>query len=141
MSASAKPPTQGLERAYERYRRPMLRAARAWFPALRGLEADLYQGAWANVPRTTEKHEGDDLRKRLEHALYWQGLQELRTRRRRPTVPLDIVSSSNGDDANGDGSEYPDDGGRRPDEEVELRERAHLAEEVIADLTPRQQRI
>src|SRR3954464_14583407 len=87
MSASAKPPTQGLERAYERYRRPMLRAARTWFPALRGLEADLDQGAWASVLRDAEKHEGDDLRKRLEHALYWQGVQEVRTPRGRPPPP------------------------------------------------------
>src|SRR3954454_3258555 len=88
MTASAKPPpAEGLERAYRRYERPMLRAARTWFPGLRGLEADLYQGAWASVLRDGRGE--DNLEKRLEHALYWQGLQELRRRRRRPTVSLD----------------------------------------------------
>src|SRR4051812_47632925 len=102
MNASAKPPMQGLERAYERYRRPMLRAARAWFPALRGLEADLYQGAWASVLRDADNHGGEDLRKRLEHAVYWQGLQELRTRRRRPTVPLEAAAFGNGSNGHGE---------------------------------------
>jgi RNA polymerase sigma factor (sigma-70 family) len=144
MKASAKQrPREGIEHAYERHRRPMLRAARAWFPALRGLEQDLYQGAWASLLRDSADRDEHDLEKRLAHAVYWQGLQELRTRRRRPTVSLDAARGANGsqEETVAAGLERADPGAVRPEEQAEIRALGDLAREVIADLTPRQQRI
>lgn len=142
MTASAKPPpSEGLERAYRRYERPMLRAARTWFPGLRGVERDLYQGAWAAVLRDGNGEQ--NLEKRLEHAVYWQGLQELRTRRRRPTVSLDAARAGNGahDDSDESCADPADLAALPTDEQAEIRAMGHLAREVIADLTPLQQRI
>src|SRR4051794_7759897 len=144
MRTSAKPPhREGLERAYERFRRPMLRAARAWFPGLRGHEQDLYQGAWASLLKDSAERDEHELEKRLAHAVYWQGLQELRTRRRKPSVSLDAVSRRNGsrDDEPVTDGEPADSAALQPDEQAEIRALGDLAREVIADLTPRQQTI
>src|SRR4051794_3865938 len=144
MRTSAKPPQrEGLERAYQRYRRPMLRAARAWFPALRGDEQDLYQGTWASLLKDSAERDEGELEKRLAHAVYWQGLQELRTRRRKPAVSLEAVSTRNGshDDETAGDCEPADSDSLRPDEQAEIRALGELAREVIADLTPLQQTI
>lgn len=143
MKAAGKPrPHEGLERAYERNRRPMLRAARTWFPALRGYEQDLYQGAWASLLRDPQEREERDLEKRLAHAVYWQGLQELRRRRRRPAESLDAVTAGNGPNGDGAGAaDIADARAAEPAEQAEIRAMGDLAREVIADLTPRQQTI
>ena len=110
----------------------MLRAARGWFPSLRGQEQDLYQGAWASLLNDSTVRDERDLRKRLAHAVYWQGLQELRTRRRKPAVSLEMAAIER---------EPADPAALWPDEQAEIRALGELAREVIADLTPRQQTI
>jgi RNA polymerase sigma factor (sigma-70 family) len=142
MAATATPARgDALGDSYERCMESMLEKARAWFPTLEGLESDLYQAAWESVLRNRERIV--DLERYLESALYSAGLEQLRSRRRRRWVPLELVRLGNGPARRRGGVLGPDGLVDRtdplPEEQIEMREDAQLVEEILSELPPRQQ--
>jgi RNA polymerase sigma factor (sigma-70 family) len=138
-----------LELAYRRFKQPLLKKARLWFPTLRGSEADLYQNAWESLLRNVE--DVDDVEKYLEMALYNRGVDELRARELRPADSLETIrvryegtqieSEPRGEDRHGGPDSLVERTAPLPDEQVETQEEALLVLELLAELTPLQQRI
>lgn len=150
MTAAAQTEHDDLELAYRRFKQPLLRKARLWFPTLRGAEPDLYQSAWESLLRNIE--DVDDIEKYLEKALYNRAVDELRARELRPADSLETIRARHAGTAQIEAEPGGEDGRRGPDslvertaplpdEQVETQEVALLAMELLAELTPLQQRI
>jgi RNA polymerase sigma factor (sigma-70 family) len=144
MGAIPKPAdTLQLEAAYERFKEPMLQKARSWFPALRGMELDLYQSAWEGLLRNGDI---EDLERYLKRAIFTKGLDELRRRGRRPTVSLERLRlrkpGTRRLSRGLPGAELVPDGiTPLPEDQAQLREDVKSALELLDELTPLQQRI
>lgn len=139
--ASDQSAPDGLADAFVRLRRPVLRAARRWFPSLSpdDLE-DVYQAAWLSALRTSAPI--DNLEAYVYEAMHSQGLMELRRRRRRPAASLEQLDAGQGEaDASAAGQPIGAAAEAAPDEQVEARVLGGLVREVLAELTPRQRQV